>query len=158
MQSTWRLPSTHSTQSSRDRRELGVKIQGGCLCGAIRYEVESPLVDVSNCHCSMCRRFHGAAFSTYANVSPEAFDWLGGQDLLTVYETSPGIGWAFCRVCGSSLGMPKEGKLCSLAMGALDADPGGRPTHHIFVGSKAAWHEITDSLPQYDTWPPEEAR
>ncbi|RYF20780.1 MAG: GFA family protein [Oxalobacteraceae bacterium] len=106
----------------------------------------------------MCRRFHGAAFGTYASARPETFRWLKGQELLTAFETSPGIGWAFCRVCGSSLGMPADGKLSSLAMGALDADPGVRPTHHIFVGSKAPWHEITDRLPQYETWPPEKAQ
>jgi hypothetical protein len=101
----------------------------------------------------MCRRFHGAAFATYAKVSTGNFRWLKGQDLLTVYETSPGNGWAFCRVCGSSLGLPDGGKLSSLAIAGLDADPGVRPGYHMFVGSKAAWHEITDNLPQYDAWP-----
>jgi len=135
-----------------------VTIQGGCLCGAMRYEVDGPLTDIGNCHCSMCRRFHGAAFATYAKVSTENFHWLRGQDLLTVYETSPGIGWAFCRVCGSSLGFPSAGKLSDLAVGGLDANPGVRPAYHMFVGSKAAWHEITDALPQYDARPPGKAQ
>jgi hypothetical protein len=120
----------------------------------MRYEVNGPLSDVGNCHCSMCRRFHGAAYATYAKVSTENFRWLKGQDLLTVFETSPGIGWAFCQVCGSSLGVPSGGKLSELAMGGLDTDPGVRPTYHMFAGSKAAWHEIEDALPQYDAWPP----
>jgi hypothetical protein len=129
-------------------------IRGGCLCGAVRYEVDGPLTEVGNCHCSMCRRFHGAAFATYAKVNTDDFRWLNGQELVAVYETSPGNGWAFCRTCGSSLGLPRDGKLGSLALGALDAAPGVRPAYHMFVGSKAAWHEITDALPQYDTWPP----
>ncbi len=131
-----------------------MKLQGGCLCGGIRYEIDGPLTEVGNCHCSMCRRFHGAAFGTYGKVSAENFRWLSGQDLLSTYETSPGIGWAFCRVCGSSIGMPYRGKLSEVTLGTLDADPGVRPTVHIFVGSKASWYEITDSLPQHDTWPP----
>ena len=131
-----------------------MKLQGGCLCGGMRYEIDGPLTHVDNCHCSMCRRFHGAAFSTYAKFDVEHFRWLEGQDLLAVYETSPGIGWAFCRICGSSLGIPDRGKLREITLGTLDSDPGVRPTHHIFVGSKAAWHEITDSLPQYETRPP----
>ena len=135
-----------------------MKIQGGCLCGAMRYEVDGPLTDVSNCHCSMCRRFHGAAFATYAKIGVEHFRWLSGQDLLTVYETSPGIGWAFCRICGSSLGVPMHGKLSEITLGSLDTDPGVRPAEHIFVGSKAAWFEITDTLPQHDTWPPGRTR
>ena len=131
-----------------------MNVQGGCLCGAIRYEIDGPLTDVGNCHCSMCRRFHGAAFSTYAKIGAEHFRWLSGQDLLTVYETSPGIGWAFCRTCGSSLGIPALGKLSEITLGTLDTDPGIRPTEHTFVGSKAAWFEITDTLPQHDKWPP----
>jgi hypothetical protein len=120
----------------------------------MRYEIDGTLHDVGNCHCSMCRRFHGAAFATYAKVDKNHFRWLSGQDLMTIYETSPGVGWAFCRVCGSSLGVPEDGKLSDLAIGLLDKDPGVRPTEHIFVGSMAPWHEITDDLPQHDAWPP----
>ena len=133
-------------------------LQGGCLCGAIRYEIDGPLTEVGNCHCSMCRRFHGAAFGTYARIAAEHFRWLKGDDLLSAYETSPGIGWAFCRICGSSLGIPNHGKLSEITLGSLDSDPGVRPTEHIFVGSKAAWFEITDALPQHDTWPPGRTR
>ena len=128
-----------------------MKLQGGCLCGGMRYEIDGPLSEVDNCHCSMCRRFHGAAFATYAKVEPQNFRWLRGLELLTVYESTPGKGWAFCRVCGSSLGVPTDGKLSDLALGTLDGDPGVRPTEHIFVGSKAAWYEITDDLPQHET-------
>jgi hypothetical protein len=124
----------------------------------MRYEIEGQLTDVENCHCSMCRRFHGAAFATYAKIGVEHFRWLTGQDLLAVYETSPGIGWAFCSICGSSLGLPERGKLSEITLGTLDSDPGVRPSKHIFVGSKAAWHEITDSLPQHETRPPAKTR
>jgi hypothetical protein len=86
----------------------------------------------------MCRRFHGAAFATYAKIDPGHFRWLSGSELLTVYETSPGIGWAFCRICGSSLGVPMNGKLSEITLGSLDTDPGVRPAEHMFVGSKAA--------------------
>jgi hypothetical protein len=128
-------------------------LQGGCLCGAIRYEVEGALGEASNCHCSMCRRFHGAAFATYAKVDPAKFQWLQGQSLLRVYETSANVGWAFCSVCGSSLGLPENGRLGSIAIGTIEGDPGVRPSYHMFVGSKAPWYEITDELPQYERRP-----
>ena len=94
----------------------------------------------------------------FAKIVAERFRWLKGDDLLSAYETSPGIGWAFCRICGSSLGIPNHGKLSEITLGSLDSDPGVRPTEHIFVGSKAAWYEITDALPQHHTWPPGRAR
>jgi hypothetical protein len=130
-------------------------IRGGCLCGAMRYEVKGPLFEVSNCHCSMCRRFHGAAFSSYAKFAPDDFRWLQGQAELKVYEPSPGKGWAFCGRCGSSLGLPGGGgQLIEIALGSVDGDPDVRPAEHIFVGSKAPWYEIRDSLPQYEERPP----
>ena len=134
---------------------IDMKLPGGCLCGGVRYEVDGPLAEASHCHCSMCRRFHGAAFATYVSVEVEKFHWLRGEDLVCVYESNPGAGWAFCRVCGSSLGLPRGGKLASLAVGCLDDDPGTRPAYHMFVGSKAPWYEITDALPQFMERPPE---
>lgn len=127
-----------------------MSIEGGCLCGKIRYRIEGPLENAEHCHCSMCRRFHGAAFSSYADFNPDSFHWLQGEDQLGIYEPNPGKGWAFCKTCGSSLGMPgADGRLTSVALGTVDGDPGIRPTEHMFVGSKAVWYDISDDLPQH---------
>lgn len=127
-----------------------MSIAGGCLCGTIRYQIDGSLESAEHCHCSMCRRFHGAAFSSYADFNPEHFHWLQGEDQLGIYEPNPGKGWAFCKNCGSSLGMPgSDGRLTSVALGTVDGDPGIRPTEHMFVGSKAVWYDISDDLPQH---------
>jgi hypothetical protein len=76
-----------------------------------------------------------------------------GEDLLQIYAV-PGARYfkhRFCRVCGSS--MPRkdaERGICIVPMGSLDDDPGARPASHIYVGSKAPWDAITDTLPQYE--------
>ena len=67
-------------------------IQGGCLCGKVRYEVSGRLYGAEHCHCSMCRRQHGAAFSTYADFDPGHFNWKTGAQLVKVYETGSGGG------------------------------------------------------------------
>jgi hypothetical protein len=131
-----------------------VKVQYGCLCGEIQYEIIGPLTNLGNCHCSMCRRFQGVAVATYAKVGAEHVRWLSGQNLLTAYKSSPGIGWACGRICGSSLGVPTLGKLNDIALGPLDSDPGVRPSEHIFFDSKADWSQITATLPQHDERPP----
>jgi hypothetical protein len=128
-------------------------IQGGCLCGKVRYQINGPLFDADHCHCSMCRRQHGAAFATYADLAPDDFKWIAGQDLVRIYATPAGAGWCFCRECGSSLAGTVDGKITSIALGSVEGDPGIRPAAHIFTGSKADWHEITDDLPQYDARP-----
>lgn len=130
-------------------------IQGGCLCGAIRYAVNRPLLDADHCHCSKCRRQHGAAFATYARVTPGSFEWVSGGDGVRVYETGSGAGWAFCTHCGATLAGTDDGRVTSIALGTVEGDPGVRPGCHIFVGSKAPWYDITDALPRFDRRAPE---
>lgn len=131
-------------------------IIGACLCGGVRYEIAGPLRDAGNCHCSMCRKAHGAAFATYANVDPETFRWVSGEELLSFYEASPNASRVFCSRCGSTLGATENGRIDSVTLGTIEGDPGIRPRSHIFVGSKAAWHEITDDLAKFEEWPPGE--
>lgn len=133
----------------------GETIKGGCLCGKVRYEISGRLVAADHCHCSMCRRQHGAAFATYADFTPGEFKWTSGEDLVRVYETPAGAGWCFCRECGSSLAGSEKGTLTSITLGTVEGDPGIRPASHIFVGSRARWHEITDDLPQFEERPPD---
>ena len=129
-------------------------ITGACLCGAIRYEISGPLLDAGNCHCSMCRKAHGAAFATYANVNAAEFQWTRGEELVSCYESSPGSGRVFCTVCGSTLGATEDGRIDSVTLGTVERDPGIKPRSHIFVGSKAPWHDIADALPRFEEWPP----
>ena len=130
-------------------------IKGGCLCGGVRYEITGVLFAASHCHCSMCRRQHGAAFSTYAKFNPDDFKWISGEDLVKVYETSSGAGWCFCSECGSTLAAADKGKITSVTLGTIEGDPGIKPESHIFIGSKAPWHKINDNLPQFEEWPPD---
>ena len=129
--------------------------KGRCLCGGVAYEVDGAIDVMANCHCSMCRKHHGASFVTFAGVKPSQFRWLQGEELLVNYESSPGNHRTFCRTCGSSLPAPHPGEgMFFFPVGTLDDDPGQRVQAHIFVGSKAPWVEIIDDLPQFDEYPP----
>jgi hypothetical protein len=130
-------------------------IRGSCLCGDVRFEIRGKLSDASHCHCSMCRKAHGAAFGTYASAKAAEFRFVSGENRITRYGSSAGIVRTFCARCGSTLPWLPESKpdVVDVALGVLDDDPGVRPACHIFVGSKAPWYEITDSLPQYPTRP-----
>jgi hypothetical protein len=104
----------------------------------------------------MCRKVTGAAFRSRVAVPSENFRWVSGEELLTRYESSPGTVRTFCCVCGSTLVslFDDHPKTVGLAMGTLDDDPGIQPAFHVFVGSKARWHRITDDLPQFDALAP----
>ena len=127
-------------------------IPGSCLCGAVCFELTGPFLRASHCHCSRCRRHSGAAVCTQGRVRREDFRLLAGEASIRTYHPAPGAAVkAFCITCGSSLfgGSWPEGREVSIRLGALDGDPGIRPQYHTFVDSRAAWHVITDDLPQF---------
>jgi hypothetical protein len=136
------------------------KITGRCLCEAVTYEITGPLGPIFNCHCSKCRRWHGAAFRTRASIRRSQFRWLSGEDFLREYRSSEHVTKTFCSVCGSNLASfyANRPDIVGVPLGGLEQDPGDRPQAHIFVGSKAPWHEITDDLQQFDSWPVSESR
>jgi ketosteroid isomerase-like protein len=131
-------------------------LQGSCLCGGVRYEIREPLGEVVHCHCSMCRKAHGAAFRTRASVSAEAFDFITGEHLVTYYESSPGEHRSFCSVCGSNLitKLDRQPEVYGFPLGTLDSDPHVTPTRHVFTRYKAPWFTITDDLPRSEEGAP----
>lgn len=131
-------------------------IRGSCLCGNVRYEIRGELNAVTHCHCSQCRKSHGAAFGSYARVDAADFRWISGESDVAAFQSSADVWRTFCRNCGSRLQFLRISRpqSFSIAVGTLDDDPGVRPLHHIFVDSKAPWFEPADDLPHYAERPP----
>jgi len=127
-------------------------ITGGCLCGAVRYEVRGPFHRAGYCHCSRCRRHSGTAVCTQGRVRRQDFHLLSGADQVRAYRPDGGSVKAFCVVCGSSLfgGSWPDGPEVSIRLGSVDGDPGIRPQVHTFVASRAPWDTILDDLPQFE--------
>jgi len=126
---------------------------GSCLCGVVRFEINEFLPQAAHCHCSMCRKFHGAAFATIASVYRSNFRWVEGVDALKGYTAENGTTRTFCSHCGSSLTFyspraPEEE--VEIALGTMDEDVPVEPSAHIFVGSAANWTVLSDDLPQYE--------
>ena len=137
------------------------RVRGSCLCGGVKYEITGPLQAAANCHCSMCRKQHGAAFRSRASVVATDFHWVQGENLVTFYESSPGTHRGFCSVCGSPVVNRIEASAVSgggverrgIQLGGLDDDPGVAPGMNVFVANKAPWFTITDDLPQFAQFP-----
>jgi hypothetical protein len=115
-----------------------------------------PFGVMMHCHCSMCRKHHGASFATFVSAPIEGFRWLSGQDAVVKYRSSENGLRFFCKHCGSvaPTPMPDLG-LAFAPAGNLDGDIDAEKALHAFVGSKAPYYEITDSLPQHAAMPPE---
>lgn len=128
---------------------------GSCLCGAVRYEVAGPFDLMAHCHCSMCRKHHGAMFATFLTAPLAGFRWLAGEELVANYHSSENGHRPFCGRCGSAAPtIMRETGLVFVPAGNLDGDPGIRPQMHMFTASRAQWFPITDALPQHKAYPP----
>lgn len=124
-----------------------------CLCGDVIWETAGPYKWTSHCHCSRCRKTHGAAYATYTAVAATALR-LRGTEHVKKWESIPGFFRCFCGRCASVVPGAAFGDLAFVPVGNFDEDPGTRAAFHIFVGSKAPWFTITDGLPQFETYPP----
>ena len=127
-------------------------LQGGCLCGAVRYELTAPLLSASYCHCTHCQRRTGTGSSANGRVPQAGFRLLRGEDQLHAFKPPTGVPKLFCATCGSALfsGDPLSDEQVAVRLGTLDADPGMRPQYRQFVDSAAAWEPIPhDNLTRY---------
>lgn len=125
---------------------------GSCLCSAIRYELLARPKAVSHCHCSQCRKAHGAAFASYGSVLRADLLITQGATHVASYASSEAVVRQFCSQCGSSLFWSKtSGEFSgwiSIALGTLDSPFTTEKQQHVEVSSKASWYEIEDHWPQ----------
>ncbi|HEY1720612.1 MAG TPA: GFA family protein [Magnetospirillaceae bacterium] len=125
-------------------------LTGTCYCGAVHYTVADAFEYALNCHCSNCRRTTGAAFKPFAGIERAKLTVTQGAEQMMIFGDELNHN-AHCRRCGSLLySLVRDGAFVHVAMGTLVDAPSIRPRAHIFVGSKAPWHIITDDLPQYE--------
>ncbi|HLW96106.1 MAG TPA: GFA family protein [Solirubrobacteraceae bacterium] len=122
-------------------------VAGGCLCGAIRFELSSPPTTAGYCHCTRCQRRTGTAASPQARIDGRTFRFTAGEELLTAWRhPDGGFEKCFCSLCGSHLCSrnPDDTTQMSVRMSAFDGDPGVRPSWRTYVSYAAVWEPIPD--------------
>jgi hypothetical protein len=124
-------------------------LRGGCVCGAITFEVIDAFRYSMNCHCFDCRKATGSAFKPFAGIERSKLSITKGEEEQLLFGDENGHD-VRCRSCGSLLfSVVQEGAFVHVALGSLIDAPSMRPTAHIFVSERAPWFEITDGLPQF---------
>jgi hypothetical protein len=123
--------------------------KGQCFCGAVAFEIEGPLRAPSLCHCSQCRRLHGAP-GAYTSAPSSAYR-IRGEESLNWYPTSKRAEQGFCRVCGSKLFWREiGGQDLDATMGSLNGTSDLKLSRHIFTRSQGDYYEIGhDGVPRY---------
>jgi hypothetical protein len=131
---------------------------GECLCGSVKFEISGSLGEVRYCHCLRCRQATGTAFSANARIPEKQFKLLAGSEDLRSYEMGPGIHRFFCSKCGcpAFVKLDRDPDYIRPRIGGLSGSVDVDIAAHVWVGSKAEWHSITDDLHQFDQAKPRE--
>jgi hypothetical protein len=132
--------------------QTSYSVQGGCLCGKVRFELTEPPISAGYCHCTRCQRRTGTAYGVSARIDPSAIRWLSGEELIKGWAPPDGQVKCFCGECGAHLfSRSQDNSRMALRMSAFDSDPGVRPSYRQYVAYAASWEPIPDDgLPRYD--------
>ena len=125
-------------------------VTGACLCGAVRFRVTPPTRFVGHCHCSMCRRGHGAGYVTWLVVPRTHFAIETGEDALARFDSSEHGTRSFCTRCGSSLlcESTRHPDEIDVVLANLDGAIDRPPQAHIFFSDRVDWVDVRDELPR----------
>jgi hypothetical protein len=140
--------------------EPKIPFQGGCSCGAIRYECTAEPIMMFKCHCRDCQQTTGAAFAPGMLVPAESFRLTRGQ---LRYHFTPSIRRGkhkrgFCPECGSRItGGEFEGSespFIGFLASTLDDPSWFRPQMDIFVSDAQPWDQMDPAIPKFEQYPP----
>lgn len=127
-----------------------MKVQGGCQCGAIRYEADVDPATSSICHCNDCQKFSGSGWRATVRTRAEDFR-LTGEPRIYVKTAESGAkrGQAFCPNCGSSLYAftPPDPEIISVRLGGVDQRADLPPHQQIWCESALPWALDISALP-----------
>jgi len=123
-------------------------IQGGCLCGAVRYEATGQPYNITHCHCTDCRRSSGAAFVTWASLRRTEFRFTRGEARVLRWA---GRVRSFCAGCGTPLTfmLAPDSEEVDVTVCSFDHPQIVSPTDHTWVDDRLPWIRLDDGLPAH---------
>lgn len=131
------------------------RISGECLCGTVRFELETDFSAFHLCHCTQCQKATGSAHASNLFTDAANIRWLAGEEQVRRYDV-PGrqLTNAFCGTCGAAVPyLSKSGKALVVPSGSLNAAPGITPQDNIFWSERASWYDEGLSAPRFDGCP-----
>jgi hypothetical protein len=122
-------------------------LEGGCLCGAVRYRIAGPVLHASRCHCATCRRAAGAEAVAWATVARADFAWTRGAPRR--HASSAGVARGHCAACGTSLSYlsQDEPETIDVTLASLDAPERVPPTRETWLEARLPWTPRDAALP-----------
>ena len=129
----------------------GTPVKGSCYCGAVQFEVSLPTLFCGHCHCSMCRRIHGAGYVTWIGVKDSQFRFVSGEEKLSVYHSSDHGRRSFCQDCGSTMFCisSHHPDVIDIVLANLQDKIDREPQAHYYFSDRAEWISLGDELPRF---------
>ena len=131
--------------------------QGGCRCGAIRYEVSSEPFAVMNCHCRDCQYSSGGGFSTMLVIPAPAFKLTQGTPRKHTAKGDSGadVSRFFCETCGTPpFSAPPGGQIVPVKAATLDDPSWLTMSGALYTSSAQPWAHIDPDKLQFEKLPP----
>ena len=120
-----------------------------CLCGGIKIKVKGELRDVTNCHCSQCRKTHGN-YAAYTCCPEENVTFIS-KKTLKWYQSSTFAKRGFCSRCGASMFCKTlKSKELDIAAGMFNNPTTMKTVSNIFTKDKLDYYELDPNLPKFD--------
>ena len=134
-----------------------MKIQGGCDCKSVRYEIDAEPMLIAQCHCRECQYISGGSPNVCVVVPDSGFKYLQGQaQQFSRSDLENPVTREFCATCGTAL-LSRSPALAGTAivkLGTLDRpDAFGDPQMAIFTVDRQPFHVIADGMPQFERMP-----
>ena len=124
----------------------GAYMQGGCLCGAIRFELAAKKLSAFQCHCSLCRKQTGTAASCGSIINAADFSWLQSDADIATWVKDTGLTAHFCKICGSTVPNKFRGQeYYWIPVGLVD-NANVEIVANIFVADSAMWSPVSKCI------------
>jgi len=133
---------------------MATTIEGGCLCGAVRYRIDGEPVFSGTCECRTCRKASAAAIVPWIHLNSETLSFTSGKPV--EFKSSPPVTRTFCSGCGTPLTYRTEsyGAMIDVTTCSLDDPSALPPIAHIWTSHRLDWMKLEDGLPCFEEGPP----
>jgi hypothetical protein len=127
-------------------QKISLPIEGGCQCGALRYQIVSAPLMIYACHCTNCQRIAGSAFGLPTTITEDSLEFTQGEPRRVTWKSEAGNEryGTFCGECGCRIAhgqIPANGVL-SLRAGTFDDPSWVVPAGHTWTKSAQPWFQF----------------
>ena len=130
--------------------------QGGCVCGAVRFEMQVPAVWAWHDHSKASQKAQGCAYATYVGSWKKRFRLISGEDNLRRFEDAERkTTRSFCLTCGAPVlyERARAPRMVNIPRALFKDRTGREPRYHTSLGETPDWAYAGETLAPLKGYP-----